>query len=308
MGLSREISNANVVTLIESKLPRILQLEWYRLIHRKDSDIDKNNKFPHLLEFLKVERDAHEYAMSDFRSNLKRVNVNVFNDLGNSIGTEKRKQCLIHKSRGHITENCRSYTSMNVNGRYDLLKENAACFSCLCPGHMMNNCSNQSPCSDTCDKLHHSSLHSGTFNAALHTVIDNVYKDTVILPIMKVRVNSKKCPYVNVLWDSGSSVSLITKHRAKEMKLKGKAITLRITTAGGVENILYSNKYQIPLIDSCGRVITLSVYGIEKITTEISSVDVENICTLFHNISHTDISRPSGEIDILVGYNSALFH
>ena len=125
---------------------------------------------------------------------------------------------------------------------------------------------------------------------------------------MKVRVNSKKCPYVNVLWASGSSVSLITNHRAKEMKLKGKAITLRITTVGGVENILYSNKYQIPLIDSCGRVITLSVYGIEKITNEISSVDVENFCTLFHNISHTDISRPSGEIDILVGYNYAIWH
>ena len=31
LGLSHEIRNANVVALIESKLPRILQLEWYRL-------------------------------------------------------------------------------------------------------------------------------------------------------------------------------------------------------------------------------------------------------------------------------------
>ena len=120
---------------------------------------------------------------------------------------------------------------------------------------------------------------------------------------MKVRVNSRKCPYLNVLWDSGSSVSLITNRKAKEMKLKGNAITIRTTTAGGVENILYSNKYQLPLIDSCGRVITLSVYGIEKITNEISFIDVENLCALFHNISHTDISSPVGEIDILVGYD-----
>ena len=42
--------------------------------------------------------------MSDIRSNLKRVNVNIFNDLGNLAGTEKGKQCLIHKSNGHITE------------------------------------------------------------------------------------------------------------------------------------------------------------------------------------------------------------
>ena len=70
--------------------------------------------------------------MSDIRNNLKRVNVNIFNDLGNLAGTEKGKQCLIHKSSGHITENCKSYTSMNVNDRYALLKDNAACFSCLC--------------------------------------------------------------------------------------------------------------------------------------------------------------------------------
>ena len=44
LGLSCEISNANVVTLIESKLPRILQVEWYRLIHRKDRKIGRIQK------------------------------------------------------------------------------------------------------------------------------------------------------------------------------------------------------------------------------------------------------------------------
>ena len=173
---------------------------------------------------------------------------------------------------------------------------------------MMNNCSNQSPCNDTCDKLHHSSLHSDTFNGTLHTVVNDAYNDTVIQPIMKVRVNSRKCPYLNVLWDSGSSVSLITNRKAKEMKLKGKAVTICITTAGGVETILYSNKYQLPLVDSGGRIITLSVYGIEKITNKISSINVENLCVLFHNISHIDISSHSGIIDILVGYDYAIWH
>ena len=77
--------------------------------------MDKSNKFPHLLEFLQVERDALEYATSDIRNTFRRGNVNV---LGESTDEkEKGHGCVFHKSNGHITEHCRSFLGMTVSDR-----------------------------------------------------------------------------------------------------------------------------------------------------------------------------------------------
>ena len=58
-------------------------------------------------------------------------------------------KCLIH--------NCDS-----VNERYALLKDKSACFSCLSPGHMLNECEHRIKCIYKCEKYHHSSLHPVT--------------------------------------------------------------------------------------------------------------------------------------------------
>ena len=60
LKLDKEVCNANVVSLIESKLPNELAMEWYRKIHMDDSNIDKRNKFPYILKFLMTERRALE--------------------------------------------------------------------------------------------------------------------------------------------------------------------------------------------------------------------------------------------------------
>ena len=52
LGLSHEVENANIVSFIESKLPRPLELEWYRHMHKMHPKVDKRNKFPDLLQFL----------------------------------------------------------------------------------------------------------------------------------------------------------------------------------------------------------------------------------------------------------------
>ena len=65
LGMEMEISNANVVSIIESKLPRSVALEWFKEIHKSESKVVKSNKFPSLLEFLRVEGRVLEYGLSD---------------------------------------------------------------------------------------------------------------------------------------------------------------------------------------------------------------------------------------------------
>lgn len=57
-----------------------------------------------------------------------------------------------------------------------------------------------------------------------------------------------------------------------------------------------------------GREVQFDLYGINKITSDIQSLNVNGIIKLFKNISKEDISRPSGTIDILISYEYAAYH
>ena len=136
--MGSEINNTNVVSLIESKLPKYLALNWYRFIHSSNSEVDKSKKFPSLLKYLITERNALEYGMSDLRISSDRKFVNI-----NYVKTVK---CLIHKDDSHNTSECSSYLSYTVDKRFDLLRNNHACFSCLINGHLMFECRSKTKC------------------------------------------------------------------------------------------------------------------------------------------------------------------
>ena len=46
LSMEREICNSNIVSIIESKMPKSLALQWFQQIHQSDTKIDKKNKFP----------------------------------------------------------------------------------------------------------------------------------------------------------------------------------------------------------------------------------------------------------------------
>ena len=64
---------------------------------------------------------------------------------------------------------------------------------------------------------------------------------------------------------------------------------------------------RLPLIDKQGRVIEFEAYGIERITSDIESVNIDDIVQLFKNVSKEEIERPSGPVDVLIGYEYAAY-
>ena len=65
-------------------------------------------------------------------------------------------------------------------------------------------------------------------------------------------------------------------------------------TGGSTEHIC-SYRYNLSLIDKIGNTQTIVVFGIPIISTDIKSLEVDNIKYLFKNIIIDDIKRPSGE-------------
>ena len=129
LNLEQEVCNSHVLAIIEGKLPRDIQIEWYRMIHKQK--LDMKDRFTSLLEYLKIERAALEYGMSELRSNSERKYGGVHNI--EKVG--EKETCFIHANSNHKISECRSYLRMRISERYDLLKNNSACFCCLMPNH-----------------------------------------------------------------------------------------------------------------------------------------------------------------------------
>ena len=225
----------------------------------------------------------------------------------------QNSKCLFHRESDHWTSDCKFYLSKPNEDKMKILKEKGACWSCLRRGHRLFEFKKKKPCGvNECTKWHHQTLHqdgqiekSSQGISGSASVCDNSIADSCLLQTQRIPT---KHNWVNVLWDSGASLCFITNDKAKAKRLKGTKVELFIVKVGGDNEKITSNRYKLSLIDKQGREVQFDVYGIDKITSNIQSVTVDGIVQLFKNISKEDISRPSGTIDVLIGYEYAAYH
>ena len=323
LGLEAEITTTSSVSVIERKLPNDIKKEWSKIVCSSVELVDKSNKFPSLLAFLLDQRKIIEYETAELRVTNPTVKGSTHYTVAAQNSTENVEdkrltispKCLIHEKGMHWTSECKVFLAKPIEERKQLLKSKGACWSCLRPGHRFRDCRRKKACGkNNCNDKHHPTLHedkpitesatcsevSGSANAC------NATDDhTCLLQIQ--RVKSRKS-WVNVMWDSAASLCFITNKRAKAEKLKGEKVELSVTKVGGIKEKLQSHKYKLALIDLEGNEVHFDVYGIDKITDDVQNIDVSYIAKLFTNVSAKDICRPTGEIDVLIGYQYAAHH
>ena len=66
--------------------------------------------------------------------------------------------------------------------------------------------------------------------------------------------------------------------------------------------------YAVPLLDMEGKIVCFQVYGRDKISIEEHRKNLSNIKCLFQGLTSSDIIRPVGEIDILIGFEYAGYY
>ena len=168
---------------------------------------------------------------------------------------------------------------------------------------------NKTKCSEDCNQFHHKSLHNREINASNSYIDpDQNHNQSCLLMIQRIKIGECNGNFANVFWDGGSSISLITESMAKKIGLSGSSVKLNVTTVRGIEQSIESHKYNVVLIDKQGKKYKIIVYGIDNITNEISDIKVEKIIHLFNNINKSEIERPSGRIDVLIGMEYAAWH
>ena len=120
----------------------------------------------------------------------------------------------------------------------------------------------------------------------------------VLLMISKVYSNGHS---LTTLWDPGSDITMITFAAAQRLGLRGKDILLNVTGIGNKTRTVNSKEYNIPLTDCKGNSWTIVAYGINEISESIGRVDLSRVVNLFENVCLSDLDRPDGEIELLVG-------
>ena len=195
----------------------------------------------------------------------------------------------------------------------DLVFDNRVCWSCLRVGHLHYDCFNLSDCAiDGCRFQHHPTLHERKNDAAREGRVKAQFHSPghtapCLLQLMQVRTGKHNIDNMNIMWDSGATVCLITFKKARELELVGQKTWITIVKVGGERERIESRLYDVPVHDTSGMVESFRAYGISKISSPIEAIETDKYAALL-DVDPSQIQRPEGEVDMLIGLEYAGFH
>ena len=268
LKIEHEISNTSVVSIIEEKLPKDVKREWSRLVNKSDSPVDERNKFPALLEYLLEQKRIIEYESSDLRSLSKDEKMGTLHHVKQDELDESYKEasikmkgvrCFIHNTGDHGIEECNMYRAKTPPERMEAVNGSRVCWSCLRFGHRYAECRCREVCGKNgCSKFHHSSLHEVIANGIGYHAHGSL-SNGCLLQLMKIETGTVTPKKVNVMWDAGATLNLVTFQIAKKLGLRGTGIKLSIIKVGNKKDDINSYEYELPLVDRSGQIIYFKV-------------------------------------------------
>ena len=266
------------------------------------NDKNKDAKKPyHDKETNEAKRFTHDSDKKD----LKKPSAN------NQVKEAKKKYCWIHQSPNHDVVDCNYYKDQSIQERWSIVREYGACWSCLRVGHLHYDCFNSQKCSkEGCHLYHHPTLHDNdraSIKQAQISQFQSTRSRTCLLQLMRLPAGEKHIQEINVMWDTGATVCLITFKKANELRLVGRKVSIKIIKVGGVQEVVESKVYDVPVRDKSGLIEYFKVYGIQRISSSIESIETEQFAAKF-NVPPETIRRPVGEVDVLIGLEYAGFH
>lgn len=243
-------------------------------------------------------------------TNLANIVTSMTNSGSQNIhaGDAIRYYCWFHGTDNHDILECTTFQRLDNYGKIDVLRKNSICFNCLRGIHIVSQCNLKRTCdikgsnNIRCGRPHHNMLHRAHVEGIMfHNTSQRQNTPLIRKTLLMIsKVFSQGRP-ATTLWDSWSDITIITHTLASKFGLESRDIDLSITKVGNITEKFPSKEYILPL----------TAVGMNEISSNLTEVDVSDVVSLFeeHNISHCDIERPSGNIDLLVGAdNCELLH
>ena len=110
-------------------------------------------------------------------------------------------------------------------------------------------------------------------------------------------------------YDKGSTVTLITHRWATKARLKGKKATIWLRVVGHQKyEEVQTQEYTLALVDSQGVSRVINAFGIDSLTRIAPAPQLQEVVRWFPEVQISNIERPEGEADILIGMDRVSLH
>jgi hypothetical protein len=229
----------------------------------------------------------------------------------------------------HRLEDCRIFHGMEPEDRVKLVEHHKLCLGCLTPGHgrAARSCPYKEERADECQRTsckarHHRLLHldkrkgKASPGGGPPTRSPSVLGDPTPteepgheVQLVAQWVSTKGGAPSLVFWDTGSQVTLVTYKVARAMGLPAiPGSPLRLEGIGDGHRPRAATRFKVPLVDTGGRVITVTAYGVDSIMSPLGGGDITLMREAFPEVPTGGLVPAVGEVSRLMGQdNLSLF-
>jgi hypothetical protein len=112
-----------------------------------------------------------------------------------------------------------------------------------------------------------------------------------------------------IFWDTGSQVTLVTQKMANTLGLTAiPSSPLRLEGIGEGHRPRAATRFKVPLVDTGGRTIIVTAYGVDVIMSPLAEGDITLMRETFPEVPAGGLAPASGEVSLLMGQdNLSLF-
>jgi hypothetical protein len=311
--------NQRDVDRLVNLLPYSTKCRWLA-VRSEMGQAARLQPFPLFMTFLEREREtfrreaeqqpARQVKKASAHAGSQQTVRSGGNDRPVGNARNKFRRCCVHKQDNkHDTANCSVFSKLTHQEKLDALKSVHACFRCF-GDHPRFKCKMKSPCDRCGSPTHPTQLCRTSLNQESSSNAPVVPSNSMhagigrklgIYAIFSVPLAGSKRNAM-VFTDDGSDTSYITDTAAKRLGArKLDKWLLEITTTGGQNAAYESQEYEVEMVDRSGRIVSVQLFSLPKITGKLSRLDMDIISQLFPSYDCSNLQRASTEVDILIG-------
>ena len=135
--------------------------------------------------------------------------------------------------------------------------------------------------------------------------VEDLFNSGTLLLVQKVPTAHGE---IVSFFDSGSTISLVSRSFVKRKNLHGVRVSYDLVTVGGVHQPQSTYLHEITLKDNNGNEHVIQAFQIDEICGRLRDVDVSRVVNCFNGLSKEDVERPEGPIELLIGMKHATVH
>ena len=200
-------------------------------------------------------------------------------------------------------QNCTKFQNLSVPKRWGVCRREGRCYSCLSTGHYTRDCRKGEGQVNTLLAPPQEPFKSKPISAGCISSAVAGTGSPVMVPAQVVL--SKEGLHHNVMFDTGSQITLITREcvRALDAREIGES-TLVILGIGNGQSRPYK-LVEVSMMDANDKLCQFRAHSVDELKIEVARYDEAKLKIIFPVLANSELRQPQGNIHILIGSDNA---